>query len=172
VAPGGSGPARPPRWSPRWRPERRRRSGAPARLWRWDAPSMPPRRCGRPTLVVQSAASPPATRIVLFVHFCVRQSIIVDPCAVAVLDYTAEWTKFQPRWRENDWYFPAVRGRVQARHRARGVTNWEQGSCQGGVGEGAEYDRRNKYDLRLAPARSGWHMPGGQKYGNAYKIGH
>jgi hypothetical protein len=30
-------------------------------------------------------------------------------------------------------------------------------------GEGAEYDRRNRYDLRLAPARSGWHMPGGQK---------
>jgi hypothetical protein len=121
VAPGGSGPARPPRWSPRRRPERRRRSGAPARLWRWDAASMPLRRCGRPTLVVPSAASPPATRIALFVHFCVHKSTIVDPCAVAILHYTAEWTKFQPRWRENDWYFPAVRGRVpSAAPRTRG----------------------------------------------------
>jgi hypothetical protein len=63
--------------------------------------------------------------------------------------------RLQPRWRENDWYFPGVRGPVPSAGIAHeGTRIGSRNICQGGAGDDAEYERRSRHNLRLGPACS------------------
>ena len=78
--------------------------------------------------------------------------------------YTAERIRQQPRWRENDWYFPGVRGPVPSAGTAHeGTRIGSRNICQGARVTMPNTSAGVGITFASGPLVPGWHMPSGQK---------